>query len=62
MEHQPLGVVLDRLRQAGFPPGPSEHGEGPVIDMDRDRHGSLGVDTDQADNCAKIDDPVDAYA
>jgi hypothetical protein len=33
MEHQPVGVIFDRLRQAGFPPGLPECGERPVIDV-----------------------------
>ncbi len=33
----------------------------PVIDVDGDRHGGGGVDTDQADDRAEIDNPVDAY-
>jgi len=33
-----------------------------MIDMDRDGHSRPGVDTDQANHRAEIDDAVDAYA
>jgi hypothetical protein len=50
-------AAASRLRAA-----PCETRELAVIDMDGDRHACLGVDADQADDGAEIDDAVDAYA
>jgi hypothetical protein len=61
MKQQPIGFVLDGLRQSGLAPCPPEHGEWPMIDVDRHRFGRLGVDANQADDGAEIDDAIDAY-
>src|SRR5579864_802647 len=62
VEHQPVGGVFDWLRETGFAPCLPESGERPMIDVDGDRLGGLGVDTDQADDGAEIDNAVDLYA
>jgi len=62
VEQQPVGGVLDRLRQAGFPPRLPECSERPMVDMDGDGHRGLGIDAHQADDGTEIDDPVDADA
>ena len=62
MEHQPIGGILDRLREAGLAPRLPKSSEWPVVDMDRDRLVRFGVDTDKTDNRALIDDALDAYA
>jgi hypothetical protein len=61
-KHQPVGSVFYGLWETGFTPRIPEQRAWPVIDMDGDRQGGLGVDTDQADDRAEIGDAVDAYA
>jgi hypothetical protein len=60
--HQPVGVVLDRLGEAGCVPSLPKGRERSVIDMDGDRHSRLGVDADRAHDRAEIDDTVNPYA
>jgi hypothetical protein len=62
LKRQPLGVILDGLWKPRLAPGLPKSLEGPVIDVNRDLLLIVGVDTNEADDGAKVDDALDPNA
>jgi hypothetical protein len=59
-ERAALGVVFDRLREAGVVPRLPELGTGAMVDMDRDRSRSFELDADETDDRVEVDHAIDA--